>query len=393
VRARLEVRGGAAGKKVNGNVKCVGQLKILLQQGEPREMARFATARRRAAILSAFAASLTVAVAAEQGHAQSFEFAAIGDTGYSKRSQVEFDRMLAAMNRENLAFVVHVGDFEADPRPYMRSPATVTEPCTDDSFNSVLAQFQTSEHPFILTPGDNDWTDCHLLKPRKVDPMGRLTKLRELFYPAGRSLGKRTMPVESQASDPKFAKFRENLAWTVNGVTFMTMHIVGSNNNRGRIPEMDAEADERMAANIAWLKKAFADAKSKNSAGLVLITQANPGFETRWTPSLISRYFRLFPGVTPSKTLPPSGFDDILDAVAVEMETYSKPTLFIHGDTHIFHVSKPLVNKKSGRFLDHFTRLEVFGDPDSHWVRIIVDPKTPGLFTIRPEIIPENRDG
>ena len=28
----------------------------------------------------------------------------------------------------------------------------------------------------------------------------------------------------------------------------------------------------------------------------MLINQANPGFETRWTPSLKDRYFRLFPG-------------------------------------------------------------------------------------------------
>jgi hypothetical protein len=354
-------------------------------------MTELAITSRRTAILSALVISLSIAVATRQGLAQSFEFAAIGDTGYSKKSQIELDRMIATMNRENLAFVVHVGDFEADPRPYMRSPMTVMEPCTDDSFNSVLSQFETSAHPFILTPGDNDWTDCHILKPRNVDPLERLAKLREMFYPSGRSLGKRTMAVESQASDPKFAKFRENLAWTVNGVSFMTMHIVGSNNNRGRTPDMDAEADERMAANIAWLRKAFADAKARNSAGLVLITQANPGFETHWTSSLVGRYFRLFPGVMPPKSLPPSGFDDILNAVAAEMASYNKPTLFIHGDTHIFHVSKPLVNKKTGRFIDHFTRLEVFGDPDSHWVRIIVDHKVPGLFTIRPEIIPENR--
>jgi hypothetical protein len=344
------------------------------------------------AALTAFAGVvLAGAITISPLAAQPFQFAAIGDTGYSKKSVEEFSRMIAAMNREPLAFVVHVGDFEADPRPYMRNPTTVTEPCTDESFKGVLAQFQQSAHPFILTPGDNDWTDCHLLKTRKVDPLERLAKVRELFYPAGMSLGKRTMPVTSQASDPKFAKFRENLAWTMNNVSFMTMHTVGSNNNRGRTPEMDAEAEERMAANIAWLRKAFADAKANNSAGLVLITQANPGFETHWTAELIRRYFQLFPSVTPPKTLPPSGYDDLLNAVAAEMASYDKPTLFIHGDTHIFHVGKPLVDKKRGRFVDHFTRLEVFGDPDSHWVRVMVDPKNPSLFTIRPEIIPENR--
>jgi hypothetical protein len=345
------------------------------------------------AVGKAIFCGLAFVFAAGQATAQSFQFAAIGDTGYSKKSEQEFGRMIAAMNRESLAFVVHVGDFEADPRPYMRSPATVTEPCTDESFRAVLAQFHTSEHPFVLTPGDNDWTDCHLLNTRKVDPLERLAKVRELFYPDGKSLGKRSMSVISQASDPKFSKFRENLAWATNNVSFMTMHIVGSNNNRGRTPEMDAEADERMEANIAWLRKAFADAKARNSAGLVLMTQANPGFETKWTPSLIDRYFRLFPGISPPKALPPSGFDDILDAVAAEMTSYEKPTLFIHGDTHIFHISKPLVDRKSGRFVDHFTRLEVFGDPDSHWVRVVVDPNDPGLFIIRPEIVPENRGG
>lgn len=359
-----------------------------------REMATigFATTASRVAVLSTIATALVVAFASGQATAQSFEFAAIGDTGYSKKSELELDRMIAAMNKESLAFVIHVGDFEADPRPYMRSPTTITEPCTDASFESVLAQFHASAHPFILTPGDNDWTDCHILKPRNVDPMERLAVLREMFYPAGRSLGQRAMPVESQARDPKFSKFRENLAWTVNNVTFMTMH-TGSNNNRGRTPEMDAEADERMAANIAWMRKGFADARARNSAGLVLMTQANPGFETHWTPSLIDRYFRLFPGVNPPKPLPPSGYDDLLNALAAEMENYDKPTLFIHGDTHIFHVSKPLVSKKTGRFVDHLTRLEVFGDPNSHWVRVVVDPAVPGLFTIRPEIIPENRGG
>jgi predicted phosphodiesterase len=354
-------------------------------------MRKSSTAYQRTAILTIATTAWLAAFGLNHASAQSFQFAAIGDTGYSKKSEAEFDRMLAAMNKENLAFVIHVGDIEADPRPYMARPNAVTEPCTDDAFKNILAQFQKSAHPFVLTPGDNDWTDCHLLKGRQLDPIERLGKLREMFYPAGRSLGQKTMPVESQASDPKFSKFRENLAWTVNNVSFATMHIVGSNNNLGRTPEMDAEANERMAAAVAWLHKAFADAKAKNSAGLVLMTQANVGFETHWTPSLVGRYFRLFPGVTPPKELKPSGFNDILNAIAAEMESYDKPVLFVHGDTHIFHVSKPLVGKKTKRFVDNFTRLEVFGDPDSHWVRVMVDPANPGLFTIRPEIIPENR--
>ena len=324
---------------------------------------------------------------------QPFQFAAIGDTGYSKKSETEFSRTIAAMNAQSLAFVIHIGDFQADPRPYHAAPERVSMPCTDESFSKVLAQFQESTHPFIVTPGDNDWTDCHLLKARQVDPLERLAKIRSLFYPDGRSLGKRSMPVESQSRHAEFSKFRENLSWSINNVAFVTMHITGSNDNKGRTPEMDAEASERTKANLAWMKLAFADAKASNKAGLVLITQANPGFETHWTPSLKDRYFRLFPGVTPPKESPPSGFDDILNTVETEMQSYGKPVLFIHGDTHIFHVSKPLVSKKTRRFVDNFTRLEVFGDPDSHWVRVSIDHSKPELFTIEPQIIAENRAG
>src|SRR4030067_539475 len=93
--------------------------------------------------------------------------------------------MIAVMNRRNLPCCVHVGDFEADPRPYERNPDKISMPCTDESFARVLASFQRSAHPFVLTPGDNDWTDCHLLKARKVDPLERLPKPRAEVLPAG----------------------------------------------------------------------------------------------------------------------------------------------------------------------------------------------------------------
>ena len=294
---------------------------------------------------------------AGDGNAQSgtVQFGAIGDTAYSKRGEQEFDRMLDAINKESLAFVVHVGDFEADPRPYARNPDRISMPCTDDSFRRVLASFQRSANPFILTPGDNDWTDCHLLKAHKVDPLERLVKLREMFFPDGSSLGRKTMPVQSQAKDAGF----------------------------------DAEHVERTAANIAWLKKAFAAAKASNAPGLVLMTQANVGFESHWTPSLKARYVRSA-GAQPPKETKPTGYDQFVNALADEMEGFGKPTVFIHGDTHLYRINKPLLSKKSKRFFQNFTRIEVFGDPDTHWVRVTVDPANPGLFTAEPAIVREN---
>jgi predicted phosphodiesterase len=325
---------------------------------------------------------------------QRFQFGVIGDTSYSKVAEQEFDRLMATLNKENLAFVVHVGDFEADARAYERSPdklTKITMPCTDENFQRVLATFQKSVNPIILTPGDNDWTDCHFVKARKFDPMERLAKVREMFFPDGRSLGQKTIAIDSQAKDADFKKYAENLMWSFNGVTFATLHIVGSDNNKGRTPEMDAEHAERTKANIAWMKKIFSDAKAKSSIGLVLLTQANPGFETHWPPSLMSRYFRNFRAIKAPEKPEPTGYDEILDALAAEMETYKKPTAFVHGDTHIFHVSKPLLSKKTKRIFENFTRIETFGDPDTHWVRITVDPSKPELFTIEPEIVPENK--
>ena len=341
------------------------------------------------ALVLAFVTLACVSIGNAQN--QRFQFGVIGDTSYSKVAEQELDRMMAALNNETLAFVVHVGDFEADPNPYERSPDKITMPCTDENFQRVLATFQKSANPFILTPGDNDWSDCTKLKARKFDPMERLAKLREMFFPEGRSLGQKTIAVDSQAKEAAFKQYRENLMWSVNGVTFATLHIVGSNNNKGVTPEMDVEHAERTTANIAWMKKAFADAKAKNSSGLVLLTQANPGFETHWPPSLLRRYFLNFPEIKVPDKRRPSGYDEFLDALAAEMETYKKPTAFVHGDTHLFRVSKPLLSKKTMRFFENFTRIETFGDPETHWVRITVDPSRPELFTIEPEIIPENK--
>src|SRR5690606_33994962 len=81
--------------------------------------------------ISAVAAVAFAAGAERETRAQNaaFQFAAVGDTAYSIKGEAEFDRTIAVMNKENLAFVVHIGDFEADPRPYERSPDKISMPC------------------------------------------------------------------------------------------------------------------------------------------------------------------------------------------------------------------------------------------------------------------------
>jgi len=319
-----------------------------------------------------------------------YDFGVVGDTPYTHVQAEEFKRVMAAVDSADLAFVIHVGDFEFDPRPYNRDPSKADMPCTDENYASVRKAFDASKNPFILTPGDNDWTDCVHLKAQKVDPLERLDKVRALFYPQGRSLGQRTIAVVHQSEDAGYAKFRENLTWSIGGVRYVTLHMVGSNNNLNKDPRNMAEHAERSAANDAWLKKAFATAKAESALGLVIMAQANPGFENRWNASMKRRYASSIKGLKAPAKAESTGFDSFLATVAAEMESYERPTLFIHGDTHLFRISRPLVGAKTQQPIQNFTRVETFGWPDSHWVKITVDPNDTQLFRIRTELVPEN---
>lgn len=371
----------------------------MTKEKEYPEMTKESSAQGHRAIFPAVVAAVVLVlgcVGVAHAQSQKFQFGLVGDTAYSKKGEQEFDRMLAAMNKEALEFIVHVGDFESDPRPYNRMPDKISMPCTDESLQRVLASFQGSKHPYIFTPGDNDWTDCHHLKARKVEPLERLARVREKFFPAGRSLGQRTIAVESQSKDPAFAKFRENLTWSLHGVTFATAHIVGSNDNLGRTPEMDAEHHERKVANLAWIKAAFARARADNSRGLVLMVQANPGFENYWPASGPAspkgRYFGPFVGRANVPPVPDgAAFGDYVTLLTEELETYDLPVALLHGDTHLFRIDKPLYSKRTNRVFENFTRVEVFGAPDTHWVRITIDPSKPELFTVEPEIVAGNK--
>jgi hypothetical protein len=336
--------------------------------------------------------SIAFALGALSAHAQNaaFQFALMGDLPYSKVEEAEFDNIIRQLNARDLAFVVHVGDMQNDPRPYNQNPGRSSMPCSDEMNDWLFARFQSIRHPVVITPGDNDWVDCHFLKARNVDPLERLAALRAKFYPDGRSLGGRLMPVTSQAGDPQYRKFRENLRWSLGGVTFATVHITGSNDNVGRSPEMDAEQRERKAANMAWIAEAFARARADNSRGLVIMTQANLAFENSWESRRKALLFQRVLGMTPPDPAVPTAFDDYVAKLAAEMETYDRPVALLHGDTHMLRIDQPLYSAKTKRPFENFTRVETFGSPNSHWVLITVDPANPQLFRFEAAIVPEN---
>ena len=85
-----------------------------------------------------------------------------------------------------------------------------------------------------------------------------------------------------------------------------------------------------------------------------------------------------------------SGYSDFLVALETEVLAFDKPVVFVHGDTHYFRVDQPLFSTTRKRLIEHFTRVETFGSPNVYWVRVIVDPSDPQVFTFKPEIVRKN---
>jgi hypothetical protein len=303
-----------------------------------------------------------------------FEIGLIGDQHYDAQSTARFPNIMAEMNRASLAFVVHVGDLGA----------TAFGSCLDETYYRRREEFNQSRHPLVYTPGDNEWTDCH--QAGIPDSLERLSKVREVFFQGERSLGQRTMPLTRQSVDPRHAKFRENTRWTRGGVVFVTLHMTGSNNNLGRTPVMDVEYAERNAVNIEWMRQAFRHAKQNNSKAVMILIQANPRFEFAWPAR---RRSSMIVAPAPKR---PSGYAEFLAELQREVLAYDKPIALVHGDTHYFRVDKPLIlddmsGAGRGRVVEHFTRVELFGYPEAHWVRATVDPADPNVFRFSPEVV------
>lgn len=351
----------------------------------------WSTTGLKSAVLVSYLMLLLSGCATTQAEQQGgrFEFALIGDMPYDGRQEKEFAYVMKDIDAAALAFVVHNGDFWYDGAAWTEKIGGFP-PCGDDTFQHRLGLAQSSKHPFIYVPGDNEWADCHRAKPRTYDPFERLAKLRQMFFQSSDSLGRRTMPLTRQSENRRYANFRENVRWAYGDVLFITLHIIGSNNNLGRTAEMDAEYAERTAANLAWMREGFELAARTGSRAIMIIAQGNPQFETSWPPNTQERYLLWGLQLKPPQARRATGFDEFRAALEKETVAFGKPVVYVHGDTHVFRVDKPLFGSTSRRSIENFTRVETFGHPNTHWVRAIVDPKDPNVFSFRQEIVKEN---
>jgi hypothetical protein len=153
-----------------------------------------------------------------------------------------------------------------------------------------------------------------------------------------------------------------------------------------------AEWAARNQAAILWMQQAFAKAKAANAAAVMLISQADPG----WDLSDATRAPLRDPKTLAETDGQPDGFQAFLSALRDQVVAFRKPVVYVHGDSHYFRIDRPLLDAQ-GRRLENFLRVETFGDNqangnnDVHWLKVLVDDRTREVFAFQPQIVPANR--
>ena len=294
-------------------------------------------------------------------------FAVFGDIPYNNSEIPIMQNMIAQMGKDQeLSFILHIGDIKMG-----------NAPCDKQVFSERLADFSASPHPFIYVFGDNEWTDCAGWGPGLYDPSERLEKLRNIFCTEQRSLGQTYIPLSRQSAvDSHNRMYCENIRWMYQGTAFIGINLPGGNNHwksrkwwRKTQTRDNHEFYHRAKANQAWLQSSFTWANSERAQAVVLFFQANPNFEE-----------------SPPWLKPPGwrdGYQEIREQLQAWIQTQTIPILIIHGDSHFYHVDKPIKDAQ-GNAIPNVTRLEVFGSPYLGWVKIILDPSHPNFFRIIP---------
>jgi hypothetical protein len=310
-----------------------------------------------------------------------FAFGLWGDMPYAKASDgPRIPALIADMNNDRLAFTAFDGDIKDGGSP-----------CTDDQYAAAIDRFNQLQAPAVYVPGDNEWTDCHRTNNGGYDNVERLDHVRKVMFAGPDSFGEHTMPLVHQGKAGE--AYSENTRWAVGDAVFVGLNVPGSNNNKINDPagtectansvrkQADCEADNaeyaaRSQADIDWLHQAFVAAKGSNARGVMVIMQADPGFDLPET----AVNERANPAV--------NGYTDLLNALAEETKAFPGQVVLVHGDTHFFKLDKPLVDQ--AHLIPNFTRLETFGSPNVDWVKVTADPRSRNYFTFEPMVVAAN---
>lgn len=302
--------------------------------------------------------------------ASPFDIAVIGDAPYGDEALARFPALIDAINADrSVRLAVHIGD--------IKSGSTV---CSDAWFDEIARQFARFDDPLVYAIGDNEWTDCHRENNGGYDPLERLDRLRTVFFPRlGHTLGGQDMRVDARRAYP------ENQLWVQSRVTLATLHVVGSNNGLepwfgGRETPAQtaarvAEVTARNRANLAWVDRVFATARTEPSAGVVLFFQAD-----FWSPAERAAGARY------------SGHTALIARIAQRAAAYGRPVLLVAGDSHDYREDPgvPWFTLYGVTPPPNVTQLIVDRsiEEDVNWVRIRINPTAPRVFSWSEVVVP-----
>lgn len=291
-------------------------------------------------------------------------FGVVGDVPYGKKALARFPELVSSIEASSIGFLIHVGDIKAG-----------SASCSDKMLSSRVKAISDIQRPTIFIPGDNDWTDCHRKRAGGYRPLERLQLLRKLAYPElGVSLGTPPMQLDSQASTAGLEEFPEHQYWTDENISFVTLHVLGSDNGfekfKGRTQADDDEAVRRISASIDWLDTAFLKAMESNSDAMVIAIHANP--------------FKISERRAKKYEVRP--FAGILAAIRKGANDLNKPVLLVHGDTHDFKFDQPMSDSE-GKTISNIYRLEGIGSPDIGWVKVTTSAENLDPFHVKPYFI------
>jgi len=327
--------------------------------------------------------ALTIAVglntdtARKKYQAEAFNFAIWGDMPYAKNADdPKIQALIDDINASNVEFSVFDGDIKDG-----------SSPCDDWQYSAAAERFNQFKKPMIYVPGDNEWSDCHRINNGAYNNLERLNHLRQVMFNSPDSFGEKKMKLEHQGE--LGGEYSENVRWVHSNVVFVGLNIPGSNNNKVNADDcisaksartqVECDADNiefksRDAANIKFIKESFQKAKINNSKGLVIAIQADPSFDLPETDNVNER---TSPGF--------DGYTHFLTVLAEETVHFVGEVLLVHGDVHFFKVDKPLLDQ--AHLIKNFTRVETFGSPNVHWIKVSVNPEGRNLFTFEPMMV------
>jgi hypothetical protein len=332
------------------------------------------------------AAVVPAGLFAQLSYLNTFDVALFGDTPYGTAKEPFYERLIADVNAYHPLFAAHIGD--------TKSGSTL---CDDAQVGKTVNYFNSFAVPVIYSVGDNEWTDCLRANNGAYNPVERLANIRKTFFSTNASLGRVSMPLIRQSDNPDYKLYVENAMLVTGPAVFVSIHMPGSNNNleykmaqgnANPFYDNDQEYRARNAANLAWLHTAFQTAKDNRCFGVMILTQANM-FETFLSTSTGSTH---------------SGFSDFIAALRQETQAFNGQVVMVSGDSHYMRVDKPLTktypgctsptgtctpiatpSESPGDRIYNFTRVEVPGDGDVHWVlaHVRYDAQSPFAFEFR----------